>query len=140
MDGATTPDAVLERILESWNLHDMEAFGSLFAVDSDFVNIFGDWWKGRARIVQEHASRHRNVFRSSRFISGATEARFLGADVALVRSRSSIRTETRCRIAQVCFCLSCSETTALGSLSRPRTPRHLSADWVRTTEWPAQPA
>src|SRR6202451_2408727 len=42
----------------SWNHHDLDAFGKLFAPDADFVNVAGDLWTGRQSIQAQHAYSH----------------------------------------------------------------------------------
>ena len=51
----------VEGFTQSWNAHDMEAFGKLFAADADFVNVAGDWWKGREAIQAQHAYSHGTI-------------------------------------------------------------------------------
>lgn len=40
---------------DAWNRRDMTAFGQCFTVDADFVNVTGQWWKGRDSIERNHA-------------------------------------------------------------------------------------
>jgi uncharacterized protein (TIGR02246 family) len=80
-------EAVTAGMIEAWNRHDMEAFGILFIESADFVNIFGDWLKGRDHIVTEHAARHRSMFRAARLTIHSTDVRNLRPDIAVVRSR-----------------------------------------------------
>src|SRR4030095_8703633 len=40
---------------DSWNAHDMAAFGQCFAADADFVNDTGRLWKGRTVIQRSTA-------------------------------------------------------------------------------------
>jgi hypothetical protein len=42
----------------SWNRHDLDAFGKLFAQDADFVNVAGLSWTGRQSIQAQHAYSH----------------------------------------------------------------------------------
>lgn len=49
---------------ETWNRHDMHAFGKLFAADADFVNVTGKWWMGRSAIEKNHAFLHATIARS----------------------------------------------------------------------------
>ena len=42
----------------TWNRHDMDAFGKLFAPDADFVNVAGVHWTGRQSIQAQHAYIH----------------------------------------------------------------------------------
>jgi uncharacterized protein (TIGR02246 family) len=83
---------------ETWNHHDMEAFGRLFAPDADFVNVAGDWWKGRQAIEERHAYAHGTIpadtpgdlprywgiFKTSTLRFTQIDVRFLRKDVAVV--------------------------------------------------------
>ncbi len=42
----------------TWNRHDLNAFGKLFATDADFVNVAGIFWKGGKFIQAQHAYTH----------------------------------------------------------------------------------
>jgi len=42
----------------TWNRHDLDAFGKLFATDADFVNVAGVLWTGRQSIQAQHAYTH----------------------------------------------------------------------------------
>lgn len=87
---------------QSWNDHDMEAFGKLFATDADFVNVAGDWWKGRQAIQTQHAyshgtipadtkgfeasQMHYGIFKTSTLRFSGTDVRFLRRDVAVAHA------------------------------------------------------
>jgi uncharacterized protein (TIGR02246 family) len=43
----------------------MERFASVFAVDADFVNVRGWWWRGREEIQKNHATLHCTSFKES---------------------------------------------------------------------------
>ena len=62
-------DAAVRRAVDgfagAWNRHDMEAFEALFAPDSEFVNMTGQWWKGREEIRRNHAFVHGSVERDT---------------------------------------------------------------------------
>jgi uncharacterized protein (TIGR02246 family) len=47
------------------NSHDMERFASVLAVDADFVNVRGWWWRGREEIQKNHATLHCTSFKES---------------------------------------------------------------------------
>ena len=96
---------------QSWNHHDMEAFGKLFAPDADFVNVAGDWWKGRESIQTQHAYSHGTIpadtkgFEASRAYYGIfktstlrftqIDVRFLRNDVALAHVSWEMLGDTR---------------------------------------------
>jgi ketosteroid isomerase-like protein len=87
---------------EAWNHHDMEAFGKLFATDADFINVGGQWIKGRKAIQTLHAYTHGTIpaetqvagisparygiFRTSTNRFGEIEVRFLQSEVALAHA------------------------------------------------------
>ena len=57
--------AVVAKLAENWNRHDMTAFAGLFAENADFVNVIGMHWHGRQEIETKHAQTHRTIFRNS---------------------------------------------------------------------------
>ncbi|MGB8030545.1 MAG: SgcJ/EcaC family oxidoreductase [Terracidiphilus sp.] len=91
---------VVSSFAETWNRHDMEAFGKLFAPDADFVNVAGDWWKGRQAIQMHHAYSHGTIpadtkgeplpyygiFKTSTIRFTQADVRFLGKDVAVAHA------------------------------------------------------
>ena len=96
---------------QSWNSHDMDAFGKLFATDADFVNVAGDWWKGRQDIEMQHAYSHGTIpadtkgfealreyygiFKSSTMRFTQIDVRFLRKDVAAVHVSWELLGDTR---------------------------------------------
>lgn len=81
-------EAAVRKVLalyeDSWNLHDMKTFGSVFTEDCDYVNIAGVHWKG----VEENVRQHATLFQSR--LAGVTQSqtsvqvRFPKPGVALV--------------------------------------------------------
>ncbi|WJI80824.1 MULTISPECIES: SgcJ/EcaC family oxidoreductase [unclassified Mesorhizobium] len=71
----------------AWNRHDMQAFGTLFADDAEFVNVVGMWWRGRNAIQAAHAHTHATFLKNSVLVWDIASLRFLGAEVALVHVR-----------------------------------------------------
>jgi uncharacterized protein (TIGR02246 family) len=100
---------VVNGFVDAWNHHDMEAFGRLFAPDADFVNVAGDWWKGRQAIQERHAfahgtipietpgdePRYYGIFKTSTLRFTQTEVRFLRKDVAIVHVNMELLGDTR---------------------------------------------
>ncbi len=80
------PAAVVGRFVDAWNDHDMHALGDLFADDADFIDVFGNWFKGRAAFAQVLAERHRSVFAGSRFTRKDTAVRQVSAGLAVVHA------------------------------------------------------
>ena len=52
---------VVAAFANTWNNHDMVAFGKLFASDADFVNVAGIRWVGRQEIQLRHAYAHGTI-------------------------------------------------------------------------------
>lgn len=77
--------------LAAWNRHDMDAFGALFHADATFVNRFGAMWRGRERIVAEHAAIHRTVYRDMTLELVRIHVDALSADVAVAHLRTLAR-------------------------------------------------
>ena len=83
---ASDPAAVAGRFADAWNDHDMHALGDLFADDADFIDVSGNWFKGRAAFEQVLAERHRSVFAGSRFTRKDTAVRQVSPGLAVVHA------------------------------------------------------
>lgn len=79
--------AVVSAFSETWNRHDMAAFGGLFAADAEFVNVVGLWWKGKAAIQGAHEFTHASMFKNSQLTILETEVRFPVPEIAIARSK-----------------------------------------------------
>jgi uncharacterized protein (TIGR02246 family) len=101
---------VVAAFATTWNHHDMDAFGKLFAVDADFVNVAGARWVGREEIQFRHAWSHGaiaenskpgddpayyGIFRHSTMTFGGIDIRFLRKDVALAHVDWELRGDSR---------------------------------------------
>ena len=100
---------VVSGFAETWNRHDMEAFGRLFAPDADFVNVAGDWWKGRQAIQMHHAYSHGTIpadtqgeplryygiFKISTLRFTQIDVRFLRKDVAVAHASCELLGDAR---------------------------------------------
>ncbi len=116
---------VVSRFVDTWNHHDMEAFGKLFAPDADFVNVAGAWWQGREAIQMHHAYSHGTIpvetqgelpayfgiFKTSTLRFTQMDVRFLRKDVAVVHVSMEL----------------------LGDVRTPN-PRHTTATFVLTRQ------
>jgi ketosteroid isomerase-like protein len=96
----------------TWNRHDMNAFGRLFAPDADFVNVAGDLWLGRQTIQAQHAYSHgaipvdspgfsaedqrfHGIFRNSTLKFDSVDVRFLRRDVAVAHVSWTLMGDSR---------------------------------------------
>ena len=78
---------VIDAFADCWNRHDMAAFAALFALDAEFVNVVGMWWRGRVEIQKAHEFTHSSMFKDSRLSILETQIRLPAEGVALARSR-----------------------------------------------------
>jgi hypothetical protein len=86
----------------TWNRHDLDAFGKLFAPDADFVNVAGVSWTGRQSIQAQHAyshgvipadspgfseedRRYYGIFKNSTLNFDQIDVRFLRKEVAIAQ-------------------------------------------------------
>ena len=104
---------------QSWNNHDIDAFGKLFAIDADFVNVAGNWWKGRQEIQMQHAyshgtipadtpgfeevHRYYGIFKTSTLRFTQIDVRFLRRDVAVAHASCELRGDTRTPNPRYCI-------------------------------------
>jgi ketosteroid isomerase-like protein len=96
----------------TWNRHDMDAFGKLFATDADFVNVAGIFWTGRQSIQSNHAYTHgvvaadspgfgkedrpyHGIFKNSTLKFEPIDVRFLRAEVAIAHVHWEMQGDTR---------------------------------------------
>lgn len=80
-------ERVVRAFADCWNRHDMAAFAALFAVDAEFVNVVGLWWKGRDAIRQAHELTHATMFRHSQLAISEVAIRFPADTIAIARCR-----------------------------------------------------
>jgi uncharacterized protein (TIGR02246 family) len=75
---------VISDFADAWNRHDAKAMAELHTEDVNFVNIFGQWWKGRSEVEQGLRRGHATAFSKSRMLVNSEMVKFLAPDVALV--------------------------------------------------------
>jgi uncharacterized protein (TIGR02246 family) len=75
--------AIIDRMHEAWNEHDMVKLAALFTDDAEFVNVGGTWWTGRKQIEEAHAEAHKRVFGKSRVTLVDHKIKLLGPETAV---------------------------------------------------------
>ena len=75
--------AVIDRLDNAWNEHDMAKLAVNFTDDADFINVGGTWWKGRKQIEEAHAEAHRRFFGKSHVTLVDYRVKMLGPDTAV---------------------------------------------------------
>jgi uncharacterized protein (TIGR02246 family) len=69
---------VIRGIEDSWNAHDMKAYGKLFSEDAEFINVVGMHWRGRKDIVAAHTAFHETSFKNHNIKTDTVDIRSLG--------------------------------------------------------------
>ncbi|MGD8895391.1 MAG: SgcJ/EcaC family oxidoreductase [Acidobacteriota bacterium] len=75
--------AVGSQWADAWNAGDMTAVGALYAEDADYVNFFGQSFKGREQIEASFAEVHEGVYKGSKISIETTAVRLVKPDVAI---------------------------------------------------------
>jgi uncharacterized protein (TIGR02246 family) len=78
--------AVMEAFIDSWSRHDMGTLAALFAEDADFVDVFGNWFRGRMAMEMALTQRYATVFQNSRFTEKDVAVRFPKPDLAIAHA------------------------------------------------------
>jgi uncharacterized protein (TIGR02246 family) len=67
-----------------WNNHNMDSMGTLLRDDVDFVNVAGQWLKGKKEAVEIHKERHRVVFKTSVWKTDSVRIKYVKPDLAIM--------------------------------------------------------
>ena len=98
-----------------WNSHNMDSMGTLLRDDVDFVNVAGQWLKGKRETIAVHKERHLVVFKTSIWKTDSASIKYVKADLAIIHMGWGI-------------------TGDVDPDGKPRTPRHGIFTWVVTKE------
>jgi len=87
--GGSAADEKAIRINEArwetaWNRHDVAAMASTYALDSDAINLAGEWFQGREAFEKSLEELHSGKTKGSVWQTEDTHVRFLTPDVAIV--------------------------------------------------------
>ena len=97
---------VISDFADAWNRHDAKAMADLHTDDVNFVNIFGQWWKGRSEVEERLRRAHTTAFSRSRMLVNTEMVKFLAPNVALVHGTMELQdappeTMGRCHSSRV---------------------------------------
>ncbi len=67
-----------------WNQHDMDSMGTLLHNDVDFINVAGQWLKGKKETVAVHKERHEVVFKNSVWTTDSVKIKYIKPDLAIM--------------------------------------------------------
>ena len=94
-----------------WNSHNMDSMGTLLRDDVDFVNVAGQWLKGKKQTVAVHKERHLVVFKASIWKTDSINIKYVKPDLSIIHIGWGI-------------------TGDVDPDGKPRTPRHGIFTWV----------
>jgi len=89
-DQAKEENAILElnaAVEAAWNRHDAATMDKDFVEDCDFVNVFGEWIRGRDNLVKIHSALFTGPLRENYKRINIEKLRFVRPDVAVVHVR-----------------------------------------------------
>ena len=92
-----SPEAALAAYVAAWNAHDMKAFANLFSEDADYVNAYGEWWRGREALQAKNTEAHDSYYTRTRMRTEAPVVRALEDDLVLVQARWVLHGDTRAK-------------------------------------------
>lgn len=67
-----------------WNQHNMDSMGTLLQNDVDFINVAGQWLKGKKETVAVHKERHEVVFKNSVWTTDSVKIKYIKPDLAIM--------------------------------------------------------
>ena len=90
---ATIAHDVAAAITAAWNAGDAAGFAAPFALDAEFINIFGALFIGREAVEAQHARIFATIYKGSVAAFQAVTARALAPDVvhAVISCRLDVR-------------------------------------------------
>jgi uncharacterized protein (TIGR02246 family) len=76
--------AIVKACETAWNAGDAASFCQTMADDIDFINVVGQYYKGREDVERRHRHIFDTVYKGSRVSFAVESLRFLGTEAALV--------------------------------------------------------
>jgi len=81
----TALNALSDKWQKYWNIHNMDSMGTLLRDDVDFVNVGGNWLKGKAQVIQDHKIKHQSVkFKTSIWQTDSVAIKYVKSDLAIM--------------------------------------------------------
>jgi uncharacterized protein (TIGR02246 family) len=79
--------AVVDSLADAWARGDADAYGAHFTEDATYTTFVGTLYQGRADIVHSHRALFAKFLKGTRLVHEVVDARFLGADAAVLTTR-----------------------------------------------------
>jgi uncharacterized protein (TIGR02246 family) len=74
----------IDAMIYSWNNHNYDNLKDYTTENTDWVNVIGEWWKGRIMSQDVHQKYHDTFLKESRCEKKSVTIRFIKKDVAIV--------------------------------------------------------
>ena len=84
MSKINRPEDIPVAFQEAWNVHDMNALGSLFNEEATFVNRFGHYVRGVNEIVNLHVPIHETIYSDSTLKNELIDVSHIASGVAVI--------------------------------------------------------
>ena len=68
----------------TWNRHDMKAMHELDTEDVEWINVTGNYWRGKAAVYKGHDTIHRTIFAKTSMTVEQTAIRSIAPNVVVV--------------------------------------------------------
>jgi uncharacterized protein (TIGR02246 family) len=82
-DDESAVRALVSEFANTWNRHDMKAMHELDSEDVEWINITGNYWRGKAAVYKGHDTIHRTIFAKTSMTVEETAIRPIAPNVAV---------------------------------------------------------
>lgn len=83
-DDESAVRTIVAEFANTWNRHDMETMHALDTEDVEWINVTGNYWRGKAAVYKGHDTIHRTIFAKTGMSVLQAEIRCIAPDVAVV--------------------------------------------------------
>ena len=80
----STVRAIVSEFANTWNRHDMKTMHDLDTEDVEWINVTGNYWRGKPAVYKGHDIIHRTIFAKTSMSVKKTEVRSIAPNVAVV--------------------------------------------------------
>lgn len=84
VDDESAVRMLVSEFVNTWNRHDMKGMHELDTEDVEWINVTGNYWRGKAAVYKGHDSIHRTIFAKTRMSVMQADVRCIAPNVAVV--------------------------------------------------------
>ena len=82
-DDESAVRALVSGFANTWNRHDMKAMHELDTEDVEWINVTGNYWRGKVAVYKGHDTIHRTIFAKTSMTVEQTAVRSIAPNVAV---------------------------------------------------------